>query len=133
MNQTQDEDDPNRERPEEESEEQRLRRRNAEFNRALREKPWELQVWLDFAEFQDESARGGGSGRARRGVAAAVAERKIAILEQALVHHPGSQKLLLALLDTVWKHGRLLMCLWRLIRFARNGGELSLMVSGVLC
>ena len=37
-------------------------------------------------------------GRLRPGVATAAAEKKIAILEQALAHHPGSDELLLALL-----------------------------------
>ena len=37
----------------------------------------------------------------RRASGAGVAEKKIAILEQALRHHPGSDELLLALLGTV--------------------------------
>lgn len=37
-------------------------------------------------------------GRPRPGVAVAAAEKKIAILERALAHHPGSDELLLALL-----------------------------------
>lgn len=36
----------------------------------------------------------------RRAMAAGVAEKKIAILEAALRHHPGSDALLLALLQT---------------------------------
>lgn len=40
-------------------------------------------------------------GRTRKGVAAGTAEKKISILERALEHHPGSDPLLLALLEVV--------------------------------
>ena len=39
--------------------------------------------------------------RGRRGVQAGIAEKKISILERALEFHPGSDRLLLALLDAV--------------------------------
>jgi len=41
------------------------------------------------------------AGRGRRGVQAGIAEKKISILERALEFHPGSDRLLLALLDAV--------------------------------
>ena len=37
--------------------EQRFLRRTSEFNIAVRERPHELQLWLDFAKFQDEAVR----------------------------------------------------------------------------
>eukprot|EP00884_Botryococcus_braunii_P002438 jgi/Botrbrau1/12195/Bobra.0186s0100.2 len=82
----------------EETPEEYARRRTVEFNVATRERPHDLQLWLDFATFQDELAGAGGL-RRRRTLAAGVAEKKIAILEAALQHHPGSDHLLLALLD----------------------------------
>ena len=39
------------------------------------------------------------TGRSRKGTERGVAEKKAAILEAALKHHPGSDRLLLALLD----------------------------------
>ncbi|GAB4821148.1 hypothetical protein N2152v2_008194 [Parachlorella kessleri] len=74
-----------------------------QLNAATRERPYDLQLWLDFAQFQvnkEEAVRAGGHGL-RRGAAGerAVAEKKVAILERALVHHPGSDRLLLALLE----------------------------------
>ena len=39
--------------------------------------------------------------RGRRGVQAGIAEKKISILERALEFHPGSDRLLMALLDAV--------------------------------
>ncbi len=50
------------------------------------------------APAQDEATA---VGRARRGTERAAAEKKIVILEKALTHHPGSEELLLALLETV--------------------------------
>ncbi len=41
------------------------------------------------------------SGKNRRGVQAGIAEKKISILERALEFHPGSDRLLMALLDAV--------------------------------
>ena len=37
--------------------EQRFLRRTSEFNVAVRERPHELQLWLEFAKFQDEAVR----------------------------------------------------------------------------
>lgn len=39
--------------------------------------------------------------RGRRGIQAGIAEKKISILERALEFHPGSDRLLMALLDAV--------------------------------
>ena len=41
------------------------------------------------------------SARHRKGMEAGTAEKKIAILERGLEHHPGSEELLLALLNVV--------------------------------
>jgi hypothetical protein len=80
-----------------ESAEERILRRTREFNRAVRERPEDLHVWLDFAAFQDEAAA---LGPRRRGAERATAEKKLAVLERALRHHPASEELLLALLET---------------------------------
>ncbi|DBA66769.1 TPA: hypothetical protein ACH3X2_001915 [Trebouxia sp. C0005] len=79
-----------------ESQDEYILRRTKEFNIAVRERSHDLQLWLDYAAFQDETTR---SGRGRRGVQAGIAEKKISILERALEFHPGSDRLLLALLD----------------------------------
>ena len=47
------------------------------------------------------NARGDRSARHRKGMEAGTAEKKIAILERGLEHHPGSEELLLALLNVV--------------------------------
>ena len=38
-----------------ESVEEYIRRRTREFNEAVREEPWNLQTWLDYAAFQDQA------------------------------------------------------------------------------
>ncbi len=49
--------DPDSEADEAETPEQVLMRRTREFNVALRESPHRLQLWLDYAEFQEEVVR----------------------------------------------------------------------------
>ncbi|KAL6770078.1 hypothetical protein ACKKBG_A33510 [Auxenochlorella protothecoides x Auxenochlorella symbiontica] len=71
--------------------------KTAAFSAATRERPQDLQTWLDFAALQDEVARS--MARGGKGVERAATEKKIAILERALHHHPGSERLLLALLE----------------------------------
>ncbi|KAK9818916.1 hypothetical protein WJX81_005554, partial [Elliptochloris bilobata] len=121
-----------------ESHEMYLLRRTRELNAAVRERPFDLQLWLDFAAFQDDAAQPAGM-RVRPGVAAAAAEKKIAILEQALAHHPGSDELLLALLgaaevaapaDEVLQRWRRVLSrhggsghLWRAFLAWRRGGS----------
>ena len=40
-----------------ESQDQYMMRRTKEFNIAVRTRPYELQLWLDYANFQDELHR----------------------------------------------------------------------------
>ncbi|KAL4447355.1 hypothetical protein ABPG77_007388 [Micractinium sp. CCAP 211/92] len=80
-----------------ETSEEMLLRRTKEYNLASRERPYDIQLWLEFARFQDEAAR---LRPTRRGGERAVAEKKLSILEKALSLHPGSDELLLALLST---------------------------------
>ena len=49
--------DSGSESDEAETPEQVLMRRTREFNVALRESPHRLQLWLDYAEFQEEVVR----------------------------------------------------------------------------
>ncbi|KAL3135501.1 hypothetical protein ABBQ38_005981 [Trebouxia sp. C0009 RCD-2024] len=79
-----------------ESQDQYVMRRTKEFNIAVRERPHDLQLWLDYAAFQDGTSSGS---RGRRGIQAGIAEKKVSILERALEFHPGSDRLLMALLD----------------------------------
>ena len=77
--------------------------RTRAFNASTRLHPENLQLWLDFAAFQEEAleVRGkkGRGGRRLRGARKACAEKKIAILEKALKYHPQAPQLLIALLN----------------------------------
>lgn len=89
------------------SPEEYLLQKTREFNAGLRRNPENLQLWLDFSAFQDEalelssspSFSGSGPNKKQRGAVRATAEKKISILERGLEHHPGSDILLLALLN----------------------------------
>eukprot|EP00898_Chlorokybus_atmophyticus_P000447 jgi/Chlat1/1402/Chrsp12S01975 len=85
------------ERAEEEGEsfEDHLLRRTKELNQLTRERPGDVQLWLDFAAFQDELIR-----LSRRKVALQHLDKKMAIYERALQHHPDSEALILAYLET---------------------------------
>lgn len=92
------------------SPEEYLLQKTRDFNAALRQNPENLQLWLDFSAFQDEAMKlssrscfGGGQNKRQRGAARATAEKQISILERGLEHHPGSDVLLLALLDVASK------------------------------
>ena len=79
-----------------------------EFNVATRERPQDLQLWLDYAAFQEEAMCGLTSGgqqqhHRRGGAVRATAEKQISILERGLEHHPGSTELLIALLGCASK------------------------------
>ncbi|GAA5887659.1 hypothetical protein JCM5296_004450 [Sporobolomyces johnsonii] len=84
-----------------------LRRRNLELDRALRGDPKNIQLWLEFVEFQDEVATTsfvGTSSSAKRalstGERTSTSEIKLAILDRALAveANAGSEELLLAYL-----------------------------------
>ncbi|CEQ42109.1 SPOSA6832_03893, partial [Sporobolomyces salmonicolor] len=84
-----------------------LRRRNLELDRALRGDPSNIQLWLEFVEFQDEVAAisfVGTSSSAKRalstGERTSTSEIKLAILDRALAveANAGSEELLLAYL-----------------------------------
>lgn len=66
-----------------------------EFNIKTRERPYELQLWLDFAAFQNQVVKRSNGGRV---AARSIAEKQVSILERALHYHPRSPQLLLALL-----------------------------------
>ncbi|XP_075264338.1 uncharacterized protein LOC142356276 [Convolutriloba macropyga] len=83
-----------------ESVEEYIRRRTREFNEAVREEPWNLQTWLDYAAFQDQAVTLRQT-RKLHLVEVAVAEKKLSILEKALQHIPSSEKLLLVFMDAM--------------------------------
>eukprot|EP00803_Ostreobium_quekettii_P002454 evm.model.scf_886.2 EVM.evm.TU.scf_886.2 scf_886:10633-23874(-) len=68
-----------------------------EFNSGTRERPYDLSLWLAFADFQDHVAKMAH----RKSTERSTAERKIAILERALMFHPSSDELVLKLLKAV--------------------------------
>lgn len=88
---------PPSQEPQGESMDDWVLRRSRELNIATRERPFDLQLWLALAAFQKQAAAVGGNRVSER----AVAEKQISILERALSHHPGSEALLLALLEAV--------------------------------
>ncbi|KAJ9505710.1 hypothetical protein QJQ45_006426 [Haematococcus lacustris] len=71
-------------------------RRTQEFSVATRAQPHRCQLWLDYAAWQDQAARLVGRRPARQGGAssdaAAVAEKKVAILEHGLQLNPAQQQ-----------------------------------------
>lgn len=80
-------------------------RRTRELNAAVQARPGEEQRWLDLADFQSEALpllnRGKGGAAARAAAAAEpslAAEKKIAILQRALTHHPASERIVAELL-----------------------------------
>ncbi|GAX76039.1 hypothetical protein CEUSTIGMA_g3482.t1 [Chlamydomonas eustigma] len=79
--------------------EEYILRKTKEYNIATRERPSELQLWLDFSAFQLESAhllsRRGQPGEATQ----ATHEKRVMVLERALEHHPNSVPLMLELLE----------------------------------
>ncbi|KAL6752962.1 NRDE-2, necessary for RNA interference-domain-containing protein [Haematococcus lacustris] len=86
-------------------------RRTQEFSVATRAQPHRCQLWLDYAAWQDQAARLVGRRPARQGGAgldaAAVAEKKVAILEHGLQLNPGEVRLLTALLEAAGAGGLL--------------------------
>lgn len=76
--------------------EEKLSKNTAQYNKLLTEQPSNVELWLKYVQFQDaisqfekEYRRGGGATGAR-----VRAERKLAILDKALLHNPDSEVLL---------------------------------------
>lgn len=82
-----------------ETAEEALLRRTRELNAAVHSNPGDESLWLRLAEFQSEALPlGRGRAGASAAESAAVAEKKIAILQRALLAHPRSERIVLALL-----------------------------------
>lgn len=83
-----------------------LKRRNIELDRSLRERPADVDLWLEFVEFQDEVSLSSfvGAGAAKRALSKAertsTSDIKLSILDRALAveENKDSEKLLLAYL-----------------------------------
>ncbi|XP_057854710.2 uncharacterized protein LOC131064559 isoform X2 [Cryptomeria japonica] len=73
--------------------------RTKEFNQMTRDKPHDENLWIAFANFQDEIA----SGQRKRSVQLQALEKKISILEKALELNPDSEELMLFFLETCRK------------------------------
>ncbi|KAA0711184.1 Protein NRDE2 -like protein [Triplophysa tibetana] len=75
-----------------------LTSRVEEFNRKLRENPTDIQMWLDFVQYQDEMAFGSGSFSAikesdvdaRKMSHRAILEKKLSIMDKAVESNPGN-------------------------------------------
>lgn len=88
-----------------ESQDDYLKRRNLEFDRALRDEPTNVQLWKDFVDFQDEVATTSFIGTATKRALSksertSTSEIKLSILDRALAveRNKGSEELLLAYL-----------------------------------
>lgn len=71
-----------------------LMRQTKLFNEKTRQTPEDVNVWIDFAKFQDQFM----ALTRKRSEITQLVEKKIAILEQALRHHPHNATLIVALL-----------------------------------
>ncbi|RAL46346.1 hypothetical protein DM860_015339 [Cuscuta australis] len=78
-----------------ESHEDEIFRKTKEFNKMTRDRPHDDKVWLDFADFQDKVA----SMQQNKLARLQVLEKKISILEKATELNPGSEDLLLSLMN----------------------------------
>lgn len=125
------------EKPMVDVEEDKMKRRNAEFNQKLKQEPQNVQLWLDFIEFQD-------SPEAQRLVTSviptatqekqkkslhrrALLERKISILDKAIEMNPKSVDLITAkmqLASEFWESGALQQEWKRLLFVHPNSIEL---------
>ncbi|KAL8246022.1 hypothetical protein R6Q59_007238 [Mikania micrantha] len=79
----------------EESWEDEVLRKTKDFNKMTREKPYNVQIWLEFADFQDKVE----SRQPQRGARLQILEKKISILEKAAELNPDNEELLLALMN----------------------------------
>lgn len=74
-------------------------RKTREFNQSTRERPHDESLWIAFANFQDELIKQA----SRKAAIQQAVEKKVAVLEKALEHHPFSEDLLLLFLETCRK------------------------------
>lgn len=79
--------------------EQRLNKKTAEFNRRTREEPHNVDLWLEFLEFQDTVLRYPESEGHFKITKAAVLEKKIAIIKKAMESNQGNISLKLKYLQ----------------------------------
>lgn len=77
-----------------ESWEDEVLRKTKEFNKLTRERPNDVGVWLDFADFQDKIA----AKQPQKGARMQTLEKKISIIEKAVELNPDDEDLLLCLL-----------------------------------
>eukprot|EP01103_Thecamoeba_quadrilineata_P010349 TRINITY_DN2207_c0_g1_i3.p1 TRINITY_DN2207_c0_g1~~TRINITY_DN2207_c0_g1_i3.p1 ORF type:complete len:1079 (+),score=269.96 TRINITY_DN2207_c0_g1_i3:39-3275(+) len=92
-----------------------LHRRTKEYNVKLRESPKDVDLWLEFINFQDESLSFGSRQEKSLG---AITEKKIAIFLKALEHNPRNEQLLLGYLracEQVWEPEKVLTAWERVI------------------
>ncbi|CAG9772949.1 unnamed protein product [Ceutorhynchus assimilis] len=83
------------------TEEENLSKTTAHYNKNLTDNPKDIQMWLKYVDFQntvyefEKSYKKGSIAKAQR----VLAERKISILDKALIHNPGCEELLRKRLD----------------------------------
>ncbi|KAI8972712.1 NRDE-2, necessary for RNA interference-domain-containing protein [Pilobolus umbonatus] len=91
------EDSESEEEEEGESFDDSVRKRTIEFNRRLNKEPHNVQLWLDFIRFQDETVQGLNTGTApsSKSNTASLNEVKLSIFEKAIDANPDNEQLIL--------------------------------------
>ncbi|XP_064638340.1 nuclear exosome regulator NRDE2-like isoform X2 [Lineus longissimus] len=89
-----------------------MKRRTEDFSRCLREKPYDIQMWLEFVKFQDEvlecemaAERDSGAKSNKGKKQVFLVEKKQAVIDKALQKNPNNVKLQLTKLElhsNVW-------------------------------
>ncbi|XP_028913558.2 nuclear exosome regulator NRDE2 [Ornithorhynchus anatinus] len=105
-----------------------------EFNRKVRENPWDITLWMDFVSFQDELMKGPslyttGEGKqtSRKNSLKFILEKKLAILERAIESNPNNIDLKLAklkLCTELWEPSTLIKEWQKLIFLHPNNAAL---------
>src|SRR5207253_1536791 len=76
-----------------------VREQTKKFNAETRERPHDIDLWLRFVDFQDESVASH-----RKNISAPILEKKLAILSKALSLNPRSEELTIARLTVGARH-----------------------------
>lgn len=89
-------DDNNKEKSSQQTEESSISQKTCSYNQELGKNPFNIEMWLEYIKFQDviwSFEKLYKKGSVAKGVRA-TAERKISIIDRALVHNPGNVELL---------------------------------------
>ncbi|GIY94079.1 nuclear exosome regulator NRDE2, partial [Caerostris extrusa] len=101
---------------------------NILFNQRVRETPHDIQLWLDFVNFQEEFYSSQKSEEANELVSEQyIIDKKIAILDKALKHNPKNVQLNIEKLKLgphIWKRGKVMSCWDELLFLYPNNAQI---------